>query len=202
MGNPEKMFACSESDAASSLRQGEILSDLMQMRIDLESIHTQRAENYSLTGFIHPYAIIVSQDCDLEQDFNFRFKARGSERHRLPSILFCEMMTADDLVHGSRQGSIFKSRTAVRNFQNNDDYRFHFIQEIPSQFDALAEGLPELGVEFKRYFSMPAGEVYRRIELSHAQRRCRLKSPYLEHFCDRFHTFNNRIALPEQYEST
>lgn len=203
MGKPEKMFAASAKDIAISLRQGEILSDLVQIRVNLESIETaQNNTNYSLTPLVHPYAIIVSQDCDLEQDFNFRFHKLGKERHRLPSVLFCEVIDAEELVQGPRNDSIFKgSGTTRNNFKNNSDFRFHFVQEIPAELDALEQGLPELGIEFKRYFSLPTGEVYRRIELSHAQRRCRLKSPYLEHFCNRFHHFNNRIALPEQYES-
>ncbi len=202
MGNPEKMFVPSEAGITSSLRQGEILSDLVQIQINLESIKiSENDTNYLANPIVHPYAIIVSQDCDLDRDFHFRFHSRGKKRHRLPSVLFCEVMDAEELVHGERNKNIFQSSTVRRNFQNNDDYRFHFIQAIPKQFDAIGQGLPELGMEFKRYFSIPTGEVYRRIELAHTQRRCRLQSPYLEHFCDRFHYFNNRIALPEQYES-
>lgn len=202
MGKPEKMFASSKAGIASSLRQGEILTNLVQIQVNLESIETvQNNINYSVTPLVHPYAIIVSQDCDLEQDFNFRFHKCGKERHRLPSVLFCEVIEAEELRQGERNQNVFQSKTVRKNFLDNNEYRFHFIQAIPEEFDALKQGLPELGMEFKRYFSMPTGEVYRRIELSHAQRRCRLKSPYLEHFCNRFHHFNNRIALPEQYES-
>ena len=202
MGKPEKMFAASKAGIANSLRQGEILTDLVQIQVNLESIETlQNPTDYLVNNVVHPYAIIVSQDCDLEQDFNFRFHKRGKERHRLPSVLFCEVIEAEELVQGERNQNIFQSKTVRKNFQDNNDYRFHFIQAIPEEFDVLGQGLPELGIEFKRYFSMPTGEVYRRIKLSHTQRRCRLQSPYLEHFCDRFHYFNNRIALPEQYES-
>ena len=202
MGKPEKMFVASKAGIAISLRQGEILTNLVQIQVNLESIETaQNNTNYSVTPFVHPYAIIVSQDCDLEQDFNFRFHKRGKERHRLPSVLFCEVIEAKELVQGERNQNIFQSRTVRKNFQDNNDYRFHFIQAIPEEFDTLGRGLPELAMEFKRYFSLPTGEVYHRIKLDHTQRRCGLKSPYLEHFCDRFHYFNNRIALPEQYES-
>ena len=75
------------------------------------------------------------------------------------------------------------------------------MQCVPKTLDQRGEGLPELGMEFKRYFSLPTAEVYHRIQIGQAKRRCFLLSPYLEHFCTRFHYFNNRIALPEEYES-
>ncbi len=148
----------------------------------------------------HPFAIIVSQDCDLEQDFNYRFHQIGNKRHELPSILLCQAVAAEELTKG-RHRQLFKSKTFRGNFKNNNDFRFHFVQAIPPAYDTLQEGLPELGMEFKRYFSIPTAEIYRRIELAHTRRRAQLKSPYREHFCNRFYNFNNRIALPEEYES-
>lgn len=202
MGDPEKMFCPSPAGVSSALRQGEVLSNAVELQIVLGSIAETASEStYEAYPIKHPFVIIVSQDCDLEQDFNFRFRNIGRQRHELPSVLFCQAMQAKEFVKNPRHSSIFGSKTNLRHFQNNDDYRFHFIQAIPEEFDTLGRGLPELGIEFKRYFSLPTGEVYHRIKLDHTQRRCRLKSPYLEHFCNRFHHFNNRIALPEQYES-
>ena len=202
MGNPEKMFCLSSTGVSSALRQGEVLSNVVELQIVLDSI-TGMADRstYEADAIEHPFVIIVSQDCDLDQDFNFRFRNIGSQRHELPGVLFCQAMQAKEFVRNPRHSSIFKSRTNLGHFKNNSDFRFHFMQEIPAKLDALKQGLPELAIEFKRYFSLPTGEVYHRIKLDHTQRRCGLKSPYLEHFCDRFHYFNNRIALPEQYES-
>ncbi len=200
------MFVSSEAGISTSLRQGEIISNLIQIQINLDSIiesdnESLQEKNYSADNVLHPYAIVVTQDCDLEQDYYFRFHERGKDRHKLPSILFCEVIEAEELVHGNRNETIFQVGPIRNNFRNNDDYRFHFIQSIPKEYDAFDEGLPELGIEFKRYFTIPTDEVYHRLNLFHAQRRCRLQSPYLEHFCTRFHYYHYRIALPEQYES-
>ena len=55
---------------------------------------------------------------------------------------------------------------------------------------AIGEGMPELGIDFKRYFTIPTDEVYFRIR-AEAQRRSRLRSPYLEHLSNRFYSFQS-----------
>ena len=204
MGKPEKMYSPSPDGIAAALRQGEILSNLVQIRIDLENIRSSLVDEnvrYAGTPIEHPYAIVVSQDCDLNQDFFFKFHQRGKERHTLPSVLFCEVTEAEELVYGDRNATVFQEGAIRQDFRNNNDYRYHFLQAIPESLDRAGDGIPELAIEFKRYFTMPSDEVYRRIEVKQAQRHCHLLSPYREHFINRFHNFNNRVALPEQYES-
>ena len=209
MGKPEKMFERSESGNGSALRQCEILSGLIVYEIAIESIaintvniDDHRPASLEATPIVHPFAIVVSQDCDLTQDYNFRHNNVGKPRNSVSSILFCEAMEADELVHGEEHGSVFAEGAIRQDYRNNNDFRFHFIQEIPREFDSLGCGLPELGFVFKRFFSIPTKAAYDQVELGYAQRRSVLKSPYVEHFCDRFYHYNNRIALPEQYEST
>ena len=201
MGNPETMYSASPSGLEGALRQGEILSHVVELQFVLDdSIGTTGRLELDADAIKHPFAIIVSQDCDLEQDFNFRFNDVGNVRHELPSILFCQVMEAKQFIKGPHN-HLFNSSTFKGNFEKNIDFRFHFLQEVPAEFDLFRDGVPELAMEFKRCFSMPTAEIYHRIEMSHTQRRCRLQSPYVEHFCDRFYNFNKRIALPEEYQS-
>ncbi len=202
MGNPAKMFSPSPIGIDSALRQGEILSNLVELQINLEDISNTNVDDvYNATPIVHPYAIVVSQDCDLEQHFNYKFHNRGNLRHDLPSVLFCQAEDIDKFRKSELYRNLFKSRTFEGNFKNNDAFRYHFIQEIPAEFDARNCGLSELGIDFKRYFSMPTAEVYRRIELSHTFRRSILQSPYRDHLSQRFYNFSSRVALPEEYES-
>lgn len=203
MGSSEKMFLPSHHGADCALRQGEILANVVELQITLSCITDIHADRtYSAKPIIHPFAVIVSQDCDLEQAFNFIFRDKGNERHELPSVLFCRAQHVAEFAKSERYKSLFGGRTFKGNFKNNDVFRYHFIQKIPPELDAHKCGLPELGIDFKRHFSMPAAEVYRRIELDHSQRRSVLQSPYRDHFSQRFFNFNSRVALPEEYEST
>ena len=174
------------------LRQGEILSDLIQAVIDLDSIDT---DEKIINHITHAYAIIASQDCDLDWDYKAR-QGKTEAYKKIPNILFCEVVTAEEL----RGRADINSRT-WRRIGINKDERYHFFQKVEPAQDSLTSGLPELGVDFKRYFTIPTDEVYARIEKGETKRRCCLISPYLEHFSTRFYYFQSRIALPEEHFS-
>ena len=197
------MFSRSPSGIDEALRQGEILENVVELQIDPDSIGSEDSDSiYDVSRVEHPFAIVVSQDCDLEQGYNFTFHNRGNLRNELPSILFCQAQDVDKFRKSDLYRNLFKEGPFRRDFRNNDVFRYHFIQAIPTEFDSRDCGLPELGIDFKRYFSMPMVEIFKRIELGHTFRRTVLESPYRDHFSRRFFNFNGRVALPEEYEST
>jgi hypothetical protein len=150
-------------------------------------------EEISLDSETQPIAIVVSQDCDLEWDFRERQKAAPVLHKLLPSILFSEVMVADELRGRNRIDS-----DLWRRVRDNKDERYHFLRAVQREADAMADGLPDLAVDFKRYFTIPTEEVYAQLR-GDARRRTRLLSPYLEHFCSRFTYFQQRVALPEDH---
>src|SRR5262249_54267715 len=150
-------------------------------------------------GRFNPYAIILTQDCDLEQDFHAR-KTDTKPANRLPSILFCEVATAEELSRPS-EGTTEGMNSRVWNLvRRNRHERYYFLQKVDPAEDAVKVGLPELGVDFKRYFTIPADEVYSQF-LRDARRRCNLCPLYLEHFSTRFAQYLSRIALPGPHVS-
>lgn len=142
----------------------------------------------------HPYALIVSQDCDLDWDFKAR-RGETSEDKLVPNILFCEVTTAAGLRGRSGINSDIWKR-----IKDNKDERYHFLQQIKPDEDALVEGLPELGIDFKRFFAVSTEAVYYQLT-GGMKRRCRLLSPYLEHFSTRFCYYQFRVALPADHFS-
>ena len=84
--------------------------------------------------------------------------------------------------------------------QNNDE-RYHFLEKAGRGCDRLNEELPELAIDFKRYFTVPTDEVYGRIAIGETQRRCVLTSPYLEHLSSRFANYLSRVGLPRPHFS-
>lgn len=175
---------------AGPLRQGEILCDLVQPKLKVETVGSLEAE---FVLQIHPYAIIVSQDCDL--DWDYKARAATTTDKLIPSVLFCEVTTAASLRSSGIQSDIWKR------IKINKDERYQFLQKVAEDEDVLQQGLSELGVDFKRYFTLPADEVYARIASKETKRRCRLVSPYLEHFSTRFAYYQFRVALPADHFS-
>jgi hypothetical protein len=173
----------------SRLRQGELLTDLVQFTLDLATIGQEQPGFFRTT---HPFAIIVSQDCDLEQDFHLRTQDKASVK-RLPSVLFTQAFAAAELRPTVGGSDIWK-----RVVQNKDE-RYHYLQMVEPTCDSQKAGLPALVADFKRYFTLPTEEVYHKLEIGEVKRRCVLTSPYLEHVAIRFGFFLSRVALPQEH---
>jgi hypothetical protein len=142
----------------------------------------------------YDHAIIISQDCDLEQ-------ASSTKKGSLPYILFCEVKTAQNLKGLNPKESDFKNSSIWKNIRDNNDNRYHFLEEIPQEYDLLNEGIEELGIDFKRYFTISYDEVCNQISNKIAHRRTKLCSPYLEHLSHRFSKYLSRVGLLEDHKS-
>jgi hypothetical protein len=93
----------SPSPAEGVLRQGEIVSDVTQVHLRAESLGPEAGE-VDLEEKVHPYALILTQDCDLDWDFKARATHpadQGQENKRqaklVPNILLCELTTTEVL---------------------------------------------------------------------------------------------------------
>jgi len=114
----------------------------------------------------------------------------------IPSVLFCEVRTSQELFSPP---NLEKSKTLGR-VKINKDERYQLLQRIPAEKDLADEGLPELGIDFKRYFTIPTDEIYSRFKHD-TKRRCFLNPPYSQHLISRFFYFQSRIGLPEDHTS-
>lgn len=183
---PAEIYARSPGNGP--LRQGEILTDIVQSLLTLESVGT---DTPAIEEIDHPVAIIASQDCDLEQDFAAK---RQGKPEQLPSILLYEVIEAQTLLKNQPGNDV------RRPIANNKNERYHVLQAVKKELDALEQGLPDLGIDFRRYFTIRTEELYR--QLGTGKRRCVLRSPYLEHFCTRAAAFQCRVALPADHQLT
>jgi hypothetical protein len=185
----------SSSQPATSLKQGEIVSSLPQIVLSAESFYSQKEKDLKVHRRMHPLAIVLTQDCDLERDFRERKQDEPKPEKLLPSVLFCEVQTAEELFSGRDINSKIWARIKI-----NKDERYQFLNGIAPEEDAQGEGLPELGIDFKRYFTVPTDELYSRFE-QETKRRCFLNPPYSQHLIFRFFYFQSRIGLPEDHAS-
>jgi hypothetical protein len=188
LGDEGKLYAPSQGGP---LRQGEILSDLIETR--MVSVSKDQAPQVDLVT--HPFALILSQDCDLDLDFQARNSPETVSHPintQLPSILFCEATTATDLRSYLSDSQIWKQIT------QNKNERYQYLRGVAAEVDALGTGTSDLGADFKRYFAISTEHVYMQLQCP-AKRRSRLQSPYLEHLSSRFAYYLSRVALPEEH---
>ena len=183
-----------EPSTDGAIRQGEVLSSVYQLTIELvdQAGHVvQKARPLK-----HPFAIVLSQDCDLDWDYGSRM-AREPETHQkiVPSVLFCEVAAADTLK--SQRGMNMGTWKKIR---QNVDPRYQFIESCPDYLDALKRGFPDLAMDFKRFYTVPTQSLYS--DLNTRTERCaRLVGPYLRQLITRFYHFQLRVALPREHGS-
>jgi hypothetical protein len=175
------------------LRQSEILASVIQRRRTLRSLLPNIAPEIS--EIRHPLAIIISQDCDLERDYEFRSSRIADEVDPssdkiLPSVLLCEVITADELLT-----LVPKGKDIWKRIIQNKDERYHVLSQVSPTSDAAGQGLPAMGIDFKRHFSIFTDELYTQLRMG-VGRRCCLNSPYLEHLSSRFANYLSRVGLP------
>jgi len=176
-------YTITEMDA--ELRQSEIITNLVQFTY--EPVSTDAFENR------HLYAIVLTQDCDLLWDYRSR---QNGTRRDLNGVLLYELEPTPDIRVKLAGGDILKG------IRRHADPRYHLLEAVPPDLDCLAHGLPELIIDFKRCYTMPADEIYRQCGLQDgAKRRCRLDTLYREHLQTRAAFYLQRVALPEDRDN-
>lgn len=186
------------ADLEGELRQGEIVTGLLHSAVTGKSL-VQYMTSGNTTGteisvLRYEYAVVMTQDCDLEQDFKVR-AAGGMSDKLLQHILFCEAAPADNF----QEDPALKSREIRKQFANNKMERYQYLGVVDDSTDGEKKGIPALGLDFKRYFTIPTDLVYLQLK-NGAKRRVRLNVPFAEHLSDRFFAYHARIALPVPHQ--
>jgi hypothetical protein len=220
LGLPSGAAYWRRANPALPLGECELLSDLQ--RITLEAADIGASEGLRLNEVTHPFAMILSQDCDLEWDESARRhiesagpppaigqgridwnKADKDARTKLmDGVLICV----------AEEESVVRLTSALPSkqwqfAQSNQHERYHFLRPGAPDVDLEGVGFPSLVLDFKRYFTIPPEELRRRCALTgttpgRAHRRSVLASPYLEDVSTRFHHFQARVALPDEMRPT
>jgi hypothetical protein len=91
-------------------------------------------------------------------------------------------------------------RQEWKHVQNNEMERFHYLKSITPNEDVSGQGLPDLVVDFKRYFTLPPEEIYRQCRAEGAPkpyRRCRLADLWREDLQRRAMSYMQRVGIPD-----
>jgi hypothetical protein len=177
------------------LHQGEVVSNIVERLVRFMQ-RTAGGDEFGFDEVMHPFAVILTQDCDLEQDAKARGTDEMDEAKRrnalLSSVLLVVASTFDNAT--GLGGSDIKRRA-----KQNKDERYQFLSAVPSGLDAGGQGIPGLLLDFKRFFTYPTEQLLSAICRGETIRRTRLATPYAEHLSGRFAYFVQRIGLPRDH---
>lgn len=174
------------------LAQGDIIRDVEYV----EHI-AERNGNLEISKIVFPLVVVLTQDCDLAQDYKFRWSREQTttKDKLLLSILVAPLYNAEHVYNGEHlsdlgmpMAPINRKRSPGENLRKNETPRYHYLDfgsEIP-----IAPSV----VDFKHYFSVNA--IYLK-KTKPSKFVCRLSTLYREDIAQRFASFLARIALPE-----
>lgn len=179
------------------LSQGDIFRGLEFRYVSIEDDAT------SGYAFPFPYAVILSQACDLQQHYKNteqnNTKRDSDQKHDkiLNTILVCPAFPHENFLTGKH----IDDRTmydfdgpkgqekAYNKLKKNDVYsRYHYLSKIDDIF-------PELIIDFKNFHTVPIEIVQGKYQDCYL---ASLKQLYRERLSQRFTDYLSRIGLPDE----
>ena len=154
----------------------------------------------TVSKIIFPLAIVLTQACDLQQDYNAR--RRNIEEHKgnqdkfLISVIVAPVYNFEDLRLGNHleqlgltmQAMGGRTKSLCDNIIKNENKRYHYLC-FPDDVDIV-----ESVIDFKHYFTVTVNYLN---NIYQQQYVCSIESLYREQISQRFSNFLARIGLPE-----
>jgi hypothetical protein len=183
---------CRRSEPIIKISQGDIYKDL-EVVFDIKCVSIETGE-MEYTEITYTHSIVLTQDCDLEQDYKNREAPEKGHDKYIPCVLLAPAYLAEQLRDGVHLKDVGLSmQKIVSNLWNsvkkNQSLRYHFLAKN------LDFNIPDLVVDFKHYFTIPRNFF---CEIVIKDKYTASLAPlYREHLSDRFTHYLSRIGLPE-----
>lgn len=153
---------------------------------------------FEISKIVFPLVIVLTQDCDLEQEYKVRWSRGPNNKHDkwLFSVLVAPLYNLDHVFKGEHLSSldmemrVIDSSTTKKHIRNNEIPRYHFITVLETDSNLI----PDSVIDFKHYFSVN-GKYLRSLRKEHFV--CRLAPLFKEDVSQRFSHYLARIGLPE-----
>jgi len=187
------------TDSYHRIRQGDLYRDVHFIeRVD------EVPHGVLVSKVAFPRVIVLTQDCDLEQDHKFRNTKppKKTQDKYLLSVLVAPVYVLEHVLEGSHLSPL---HLAMRSFwakdegvhrhdlQHNDLPRYHFLP-FPPDFPVVSSV-----VDFKQYFSVPVAYLS---SLLTSHFVCNIGTLYREDLSQRFAAYLSRVGLPTDDQDT
>ncbi len=179
-----------DKDNDERIRQGDILKDIEY----IESYNEDKGI-VEISKIIFPYVIVVTQDCDLQQDHNERIAPKNPEKQDkyLISIIVIPLYNHIHCKNGEHLSDLSLKMEKYNTdrwkiIKQNNNPRYHYL-ELEGQL-----GLVDLVADFKHYFTINVRQTESEYNKHFVGK---LPSLYRELISQRFSNYLSRIGLPE-----
>lgn len=172
--------------------QGDVFKD-----IEYVEYISEKEGNLEVSRIIFPLVTVLTQDCDLEQDYNSRWSKKEDKKDQdkfLLSVLVAPMYNAEHVYQGEhlselkmKMQKIKRKGTSGNDLRNNQKPRYHYL-EFPPEIHIV----PSV-IDFKHYFSVNIKQLKK---LKRTNFICSIPPLFREDISQRFASFLARIGLP------
>jgi hypothetical protein len=143
---------------------------------------------------VFPLAIVLTQDCDLEQDYRFRAETLPTQDKWLISVLMAPLYNLEHVYQGEqlselgiRMERVPKAGNTGNFLRNNERPRYHYLD-----FEENVPIVPSV-IDFKHYFSATVNYL---MEIKPSAYVCSVAPLFREDIAQRFAGYLARIGLP------
>lgn len=181
----------SNCDIIDRVRQGDIFSN-----VPFYESYVEEDGEFALTMYEFPYVLVITQDCDLEQNKAARAKIEHNagiiknDKH-LVSVIVAPLYNFEHLVLGDHLEDI-----GIKTQELNSKLKQPIIQNNNSRYHYIEFGddvvVPDSAIDFKHYFSISLNWL----EANMDKRICGINPLYRELISQRFTGYLARIGLP------
>ena len=179
--------------------QGDIYTDISVPIVGQVEINAQgETEVLEADIIVLDYVVVLSQECDLEQDYTDRERAIDVHDKYVQTVLIAPAYLAENLRAGEHLAASLGQKMQKINsdmwkiIKNNKNERYHFI-------DACVElNVPELVIDFKHMYTLSRTYFYQSV----LAKKYYASLAYLsrELLSQRFCNFLSRIGLPDKID--
>lgn len=167
--------------------QGDILRDV-KFNFSLDDVSLDSSNSVLLK-----YAVVMSQDCDLETDYTDRSQQKDTHDKLLPTVLLCPAYPSGQFVLGThiegRMMGTFNGSNFIKIKDNNQYNRYHYLCENNSEEDPLTD----LVIDFKHFYTVPTDILYKQFSDSYI---VSVNELFRERLAQRFANYLSRFGLP------
>ncbi len=177
----------------SRISQGDIYKDVEFIEYAIE-----KGGVIEISKIVFPYVVVLTQDCDLNQDYTVRWGKHGTSNQdkKLFSVIVAPLYNSEQFCDGEHltelgmsMAKINRTRTPGTNLKQNQTPRYHYL-EFPNSVPIVSSV-----IDFKHYFTVNVEYLKKHKKDNFV---CQIGQLYREDLSQRFSSFLSRIGLPER----
>lgn len=190
------------SPTVGAFKQGELLSGVREPWGPYDPNETPNSD-IALQWVSHPLAVILTADCDLEQDFNARFATDPDKTTLMQTpgtadnhaglvryTLLCDLFPLASI----RDVLTWVGSADKRRIDSNQSERFHTLHEAAVP-DTSGVKYPDYFIDFRRTIAVPTQRLYADRRMGLIARAACIPPPYLQDLMHRCYGYLSRVGL-------